>query len=94
MTKAELIEAMAKGADISKSKAEMSLNAALDSIKKVVSKGGVVQLIGFGSFSSGKRAARMGRNPKTGEALKIPASKTVKFTAGKAFKEAVNARKK
>ncbi len=94
MTKEELIEAIAKGADISKSKAKMSLNTMLDSIKKVVSKGGKVQLIGFGSFSSGKRAARIGRNPKTGGEIKIPASKTVKFSAGKTFKEAVNARKK
>jgi len=94
MTKAELIEAIAKGADISKSKAEMSLNAALDSIKKTVAKGGRVQLIGFGSFSSGKRAARVGRNPKTGAAIKIAAAKTVKFSAGKAFKDAVNVRKK
>lgn len=93
-TKAELIEAIAAGADISKSKAELALNTALDTIKKSVAKGGSVTLIGFGSFSSGKRAARTGRNPKTGEAIKIAASKTVKFTAGKAFKEAVNAKKK
>lgn len=92
-TKAELIEAVATGADISKSKAELALNTALDTIKKSVAKGNPVQLIGFGSFSSGKRAARMGRNPKTGEAIKIAASKTVKFTAGKAFKDAVNKRK-
>jgi DNA-binding protein HU-beta len=51
-------------------------------------------LIGFGTFGSGKRAARMGRNPKTGEAIKIAAAKTVKFSAGKAFKDAVNKRKK
>jgi len=51
-------------------------------------------LIGFGTFGSGKRAARTGRNPKTGEAIKIAAAKTVKFTAGKAFKDAVNKRKK
>ena len=93
-TKAELIEAVAKGAEISKSKAELALNTALDTIKKSVAKGNPVQLIGFGSFSSGKRAARVGRNPKTGEAIKIAASKTVKFTAGKAFKDAVNAKKK
>jgi DNA-binding protein HU-beta len=53
-----------------------------------------VQLIGFGTFASGKRAARMGRNPKTGEPLKIAAAKTVKFSAGKAFKDSVNKRKK
>ncbi|MCS6765543.1 MAG: HU family DNA-binding protein [Candidatus Protistobacter heckmanni] len=93
-TKAELIESIAKGADISKSKAEAALNTTIETIKKTVAKGGTVQLIGFGSFSSGKRAARTGRNPKTGEAIKIPASKTVKFSAGKAFKDAVNAKKK
>ena len=52
-----------------------------------------MQLIGFGTFKSGKRAARIGRNPQTGAELKIPAAKTVKFTAGKAFKDAVNKRK-
>ncbi|MFY7967218.1 MAG: HU family DNA-binding protein, partial [Polynucleobacter sp.] len=55
-------------------------------------KGNTVQLIGFGSFSLGSRAARMGRNPKTGEAIKIAASKTIKFSAGKSFKDTVNKR--
>ena len=55
-------------------------------------KGDAVQLVGFGGFSAGSRAARMGRNPKTGEAIKISASKTIKFAAGKAFKDAVNKR--
>ena len=67
---------------------------AIDTIIKAVTKGDSVQLIGFGTFSSGKRAARMGRNPKTGEPLKIAAAKTVKFSAGKAFKDSVNKRKK
>lgn len=93
MSKADLIDAIAQGADLSKSKAEEALNVALDSIKTTVAKGGTVQLVGFGSFSSGSRAARMGRNPKTGEAIKIAASKTVKFTAGKAFKDIVNNKK-
>jgi DNA-binding protein HU-beta len=64
----------------------------LDSIKASVAKGNTVQLIGFGSFSLGSRAARMGRNPKTGEAIKIAASKTIKFSAGKTFKDIVNRR--
>ena len=93
-TKAELIDLIAGGAEISKAKAGLIMDIVTESIKKTVAKGGTVQLIGFGSFSSGKRAARVGRNPKTGEAIKIPASRTVKFTAGKAFKDAVNAKKK
>ena len=94
MNKAELIAAIADDAEISKAKAEFALNSAIENVIKAVTKGDSVQLIGFGTFSSGKRAARMGRNPKTGEAIKIAASKTVKFTAGKAFKDSVNKRKK
>ncbi len=94
MNKAELVAAIAGESELSKTKAEHALNAAIEAIKKAVTKGDNVQLIGFGTFSSGKRAARMGRNPKTGEAIKIAASKTVKFTAGKAFKDSVNKRKK
>lgn len=94
MNKAELIAAIAEESELSKAKAELALNSTMDTIKKAVTKGDNVQLIGFGTFSSGKRAARVGRNPKTGEAIKIAAAKTVKFTAGKAFKDAVNKRKK
>ena len=94
MNKADLIAAIADDAEISKAKAEYALNSAIEHIIKEVTKGDSVQLIGFGTFASGKRAARMGRNPKTGEPLKIAASKTVKFSAGKAFKDAVNKRKK
>ena len=93
MNKAELIAAIAEESELSKAKAELAFNSVMDTIKKAVTKGDNVQLIGFGTFSSGKRAARMGRNPKTGEAIKIAAAKTVKFTAGKAFKDAVNKRK-
>jgi DNA-binding protein HU-beta len=89
LNKADLIAAIADDAEISKAKAEYALNSAIEHIIKAVTKGDSVQLIGFG-----KRAARMGRNPKTGEPLKIAASKTVKFSAGKAFKDAVNKRKK
>jgi len=94
LNKAELIAAIADDAEISKAKAEYALNSAIEHIIKAVTKGDSVQLIGFGTFASGKRAARMGRNPKTGEPLKIAASKTVKFSAGKAFKDSVNKRKK
>jgi len=95
MNKAELVESIKKNAncDISKVQIEEVLNTWIEVVKKSVTKGDSVQLIGFGTFCSGKRAARTGRNPKTGEALKIPAAKTVKFTAGKAFKDAVNKRK-
>lgn len=94
LNKAELITAIAEEAELSKAKAEFALNSIMDNIKKAVTKGESVQLIGFGTFGSGKRAARVGRNPKTGEAIKIAAAKTVKFSAGKAFKDAVNKRKK
>lgn len=93
MNKAELIAVIAEESELSKAKAEFAFNSVMDTIKKAVTKGDKVQLIGFGTFSSGKRAARVGRNPKTGEAIKIAAAKTVKFTAGKAFKDAVNKRK-
>ena len=94
MNKAELIAAIADDAEISIAKAEFALNSALAHIIKAVTKGDSGLLIGCGTYSSGKRAARMGRNPKTGEPLKIAAAKTVKFSAGKAFKDSVNKRKK
>jgi len=93
MNKAELVEKIAGDADISKASADRALSSAIDHIINAVTKGGDVQLIGFGTFKSGKRAARTGRNPSTGAEIKIPAAKTVKFTAGKAFKDAVNKRK-
>ena len=93
LNKAELIAAIADDAEISKAKAEFALNSSIENIIKAVTKGDSVQLIGFGTFKSGKRAARIGRNPQTGAELKIPAAKTVKFSAGKAFKDAVNKRK-
>ena len=93
MNKAELVEKIADEAELSKASAERVLNAAIAAVIKSVTKGEAVQLIGFGTFSQGKRAARVGRNPATGAEIKIPASKTVKFTAGKAFKDAVNKRK-
>lgn len=93
MNKADLVAKIAEGADITKASADVALNVAIETIIKAVTKGDKVQLVGFGTFGSGKRAARMGRNPATGAAIKIAAAKTVKFTAGKAFKDAVNKRK-
>lgn len=90
MNKQELVDAVANQAGIAKSAAEETINVFLETVTKAVVKGDAVQLIGFGSFSTGARAARAGRNPKTGEPLQIAASKTVKFTAGKAFKDLVN----
>ena len=90
MNKVELVEAMAKKADISKKDAEGALKAFISSVESELKKGGKVQLVGFGTFEVSKRAARKGRNPQTGEEMKIKASKTPKFKAGKAFKDAVN----
>jgi DNA-binding protein HU-beta len=90
MNKQELIEAVASESGTSKSAAEEMINAVLDTISKEVASGNPVQLVGFGTFGRGERAARTGRNPATGEAIEIAAAKTVKFTAGKAFKDAVN----
>jgi DNA-binding protein HU-beta len=89
MTKADLIEKMAKDADISKAAADKALTSFIDGIKKTLKKGNKVTLVGFGTFSVGKRAARTGRNPKTGAIIKIKASKAPKFKAGKAFKDAI-----
>ena len=89
MTKTELVEKMAKDAEISKATADKALNSVINSIKATLKKGNKVTLIGFGTFSVSKRAARKGRNPQTGEVLKIKASKSPKFKAGKAFKDAI-----
>lgn len=89
MTKTELIDKMAKDANISKAAANKALDSFIDGIKKTLKKGNKVTLVGFGTFSVGKRAARKGRNPQTGAVIKIKASKTPKFKAGKAFKDAI-----
>lgn len=89
MTKAELIDKMASAAGITKTQADAALKAFTDSVAKTVKKDGKVVLVGFGSFSLAKRKARTGRNPQTGAALKIKASKTVKFSAGKTLKESL-----
>ena len=90
MNKAELIDAVANSADLSKASAARALDGALDSITKALRKGDSVTLVGFGTFIVRKRAARMGRNPRTGEAIKIKASKVPAFKAGKALKDAIN----
>jgi nucleoid DNA-binding protein len=89
MTKAELIGKMAAGAKISKTAAGKALDAFVDSVKASLKKEERVTLVGFGTFAVSKRKARKGRNPRTGKEIKIPARKVPKFTAGKAFKEAV-----
>ena len=89
MTKTELVEKMAKDADISKATADKALKSFIDGVKKTLKKGNKLTLVGFGTFSVGKRAARKGRNPQTGAVIKIKASKTPKFKSGKAFKDAI-----
>jgi DNA-binding protein HU-beta len=88
--KSDLIEAIAKSADISKAAAGRALDATIESIKKSLKKGELVSLVGFGTFYVGKRAARAGRNPRTGATIKIKAAKVPKFRAGKGLKDAVN----
>lgn len=90
MNKTEIIEHIAAQADISKAAAGKALDATIEAVRDALKKGDSVQIIGFGTFSVGKRAARTGRNPRTGEAIKIKASKVPKFTAGKALKDALN----
>jgi DNA-binding protein HU-beta len=90
MNKSELIEAIAKQADLSKASASRALAAYTDTVQGALKKGGSVALVGFGTFSTGKRAARTGLNPRTREAIKIPAKKVVKFRAGAGLKKAVN----
>ena len=89
MNKAELINAVAEKAALSKKDSEAAVNAALESITGALSDGEKVQLVGFGSFEVKKREARVGRNPKTKEAIEIPASKVPVFKAGKALKDVV-----
>jgi DNA-binding protein HU-beta len=90
MNKQDLVDAVAAKTSESKAMTGETLDAVIAAITGEVTKGGTVQLIGFGSFSTGARAGRVGRNPATGAEIHIPAAKTVKSTAGKAFKEAVN----
>jgi DNA-binding protein HU-beta len=90
VNKQELVNEVAKKADLPKTKAQAAVEAIFDSIKLTLKKGGEVRLVGFGTFTVAKRAATTGRNPRTGEKINIPASKQPKFKAGKDLKEAVN----
>ena len=90
MNKTELVAAMAKETELSKKDAEKALKAFTDVVEEELKKGEKIQLVGFGTFEVSERAAREGRNPQTGETMKIAASKAPKFKAGKALKDMVN----
>ena len=90
MNRTELVAAMAEKTQLSKKDADLALKAFIDVVSEEMQKGEKVQLVGFGNFEVAERPAREGRNPKTGEAMTIAASKTPKFKAGKALKDEVN----
>ena len=90
MNKTELVAAMADKAGVSKKDAEASLKAFTEVVTEELKKGEKIQLVGFGTFEVSKRSARTGRNPRTGEEMKIKASKAPKFKAGKALKDSIN----
>ena len=90
MNKTELVAAIAEKADLTKADSEKALKAFIETVEGALKKGDKVQLVGFGTFEVSKRSARKGHNPRTGETLKIKASKAPKFKAGKAFKDALN----
>lgn len=90
MNKAELVTAIAEKTELSKKDAEQALKAFIDVVTEELTKGEKIQLVGFGTFEVTERAAREGRNPQTGETMKIAASKAPKFKAGKALKDMIN----
>jgi DNA-binding protein HU-beta len=90
MNKTELVEAIAKESGLSKAASEKAVKAFVDVVSKELKKKGKVQLVGFGTFETSKRAARTGKNPQTGAEIKIPAAVVPKFKAGKALKDVVN----
>ena len=90
MNKTELISAMSEKSELTKVDAEKALKAFIDTVTDELKNDGKVQLVGFGTFEVAKRAERQGRNPKTGETITIPASKSPKFKAGRSLKDAVN----
>jgi DNA-binding protein HU-beta len=90
MNKTELIEAVAESADLTTDSAQKAVNAFIDTVTSTLSQGGSVALTGFGTFSTTERAARTGRNPKTGEPINIPEATMPKFKAGKGLKDEVN----
>jgi len=89
MNKAELIDRIAKDSKITKAEAYRAIDSFIESITKALKKGEKTSLVGFGTFSTSKRKARTGRNPQTGEPIKIPAKRVPKFTAGKSLKDSV-----
>lgn len=93
MNKAELVDAIATQAEITKKEADAVLSAAIEVIMETVADGDKVALVGFGTFEARQRQAREGRNPSTGQAIKIPATTVPAFSAGKGFKQAVGAAK-
>ncbi len=90
MNKSELIDKVAELAELNKASATRAVEAVFDGIAQALKQGDTVNLVGFGTFSVGERAARSGRNPRTGETISIAASKSPKFKAGKGLKDAVN----
>jgi nucleoid DNA-binding protein len=92
MTKGDLIDAIASSANLTKAQAGVALNAVLDGVTASLKKGDAVTLIGFGTFKISERKAREGRNPRTGETIKIGAKKSVSFAAGKSLKDTVNSK--
>lgn len=90
MNKAELVTAISEKTELSKKDAEKALKAFVDVVTEELTKGEKIQLVGFGTFEVSERAAREGRNPQTGETMKIAASKAPKFKAGKALKDLIN----
>jgi DNA-binding protein HU-beta len=90
MNKADFIGAVAAESELSKADAGRAVDAIIDVVKKALKKGDTISLVGFGTFTVRKRAARTGRNPRSGETIKIKASKNPTFKAGKALKDAVN----
>jgi DNA-binding protein HU-beta len=90
MNKAELIDQVCQKTELTKAQAQGAIEAALETISTTLKNGDDVKLVGFGVFTVTERAATTGRNPRTGEEIKIPASKTPKFKAGKELKEKVN----
>jgi DNA-binding protein HU-beta len=89
MNKGELIERVAKDARITKVEAGRAIDSVFNNIRKTLKRGEKTSLVGFGTFSVSRRKARTGRNPQSGEAIKIPARKVVRFTSGKALKETI-----
>lgn len=90
MNKAQLVETLASEVNITKADCERLIDTMVDTIKKTVKKGDDLTLVGFGTFTRSKRKARTGRNPQTGEAIKVPACTVPKFRPGKAFKDFLN----